>query len=872
MLLVLRGAPALSAFRQRRLLTLTGAPAALDAHVLHLVDVDPAAGPDTIERVRALLAEGPEPARPHPAGWSVKLIAPRKGTLSPWSSKATDIARVCGLDLVRRVERAVSFASPTPFEPLFLEHLHDRMTESVLPGDTSLDELFSVPERRPLRSVEPTVDALSAANRAWGLALSDDEVAYLARRFQELGRPPTDAELTMFAQANSEHCRHKIFNASFTIDGEPGERTPFQMIRHTHAVHPGDVLSAYHDNAAVMEGHAIRRLAVDPAENAWTHRDVRAHVLMKVETHNHPTAISPHPGAGTGNGGEIRDEGATGRGGKPKAGLVGFFTSHLRIPGFEQPWEGPERRPDRIASPLQIMIDGPLGGAAYNNEFGRPALTGMFRTFEAVVEGSTGPEHRGYHKPIMLAGGLGVVEAEHVAKERLDEGAAIVVLGGPALLIGLGGGAASSVASGSSSQDLDFASVQRANPELQRRCQEVIDRCWALGRDNPIASIHDVGAGGLSNALPELVRDANMGGRFELAAIPCADPSLSPMERWCNEAQERYVIGLRPGGLGLFAELCERERAPYAVVGKVTEREHLVLFDEGRTPAVDVPLSLLFGNTPRMHRDAHRVPPARAPFVLPPLAEAAERVLRFPCVGSKSFLVTIGDRSVTGLVARDPMVGPWQVPVADVAVTLADFHGFAGEAMAMGERTPIALLNAPASGRMAVGEALTNLVAADVRVAVGQLDVRRGQSGRRRRVVRHREGARTRALSGARGEHPGGQGLDVDAHRLGRRTRDEPALGGDLGVRHGAGCPPHAHPLDAHRSRPHAPVARRPGRGTDPVGRLCPRAGVRGPGGRASRPRRCRDVLGVLHDASRGVGSGGRLPRSKRRRAVRHRM
>jgi len=715
MLLELRGAPALSPFRLERLLAGPSAPSELDAHFVHLVDLYAPPSTDLEDRLKQLLAYDPVPmAEPHPKSWHVILVTPRPGTLSPWSSKATDIARVCGLDSVKRIDRIVSVASPTPLLPEFIATLHDRMTEAVLPVDDDISRLFHGPDRGNIRTVKADEPSLTAANLAWGLALSDDEIRYLTEAFGRLGRPPTDAELMMFAQANSEHCRHKIFNALFTIDGEEQPRTLFQMIRNTHAVHPGDVLSAYHDNAAVMKGHRTRRFFVEPAERTWSVRTTDVDVLMKVETHNHPTAISPAPGAATGNGGEIRDEGATGRGGKPKAGLVGFFTSHLRIPEHPAPWEPDELRPDRIASPLQIMLEGPIGGATYNNEFGRPALTGMFRTLELCTGAA---ERRGYHKPIMLAGGLGAVDRAHVEKLRPEEGAAIVVLGGPALRIGLGGGAASSVESGQSHEDLDFSSVQRANPELERRCQEVIDRCWALATDNPIASIHDVGAGGLSNAIPEIVHDADRGAVIHMPAILSADPSLSPLEIWCNEAQERYVIALRPGTVGLFGELCERERCPWAVVGHVTERELLRVEDGDRALPVDIPLSLLLGNTPKLRRSGTRTPPVALPLPeIPDLQEAASRVLRFPAVASKSFLITIGDRSISGLVARDQMVGPWQVPVADVAVTLAGYETTEGEAMALGERSPIALLDGPASGRMAVGEALSNLVAADVQL------------------------------------------------------------------------------------------------------------------------------------------------------------
>ncbi len=714
-LVLVRGGPALSVFRTERLLQRPDAPSGLSMGVVHLVQLTGPLSSTDRRRLEALLSYGAVPvADPAPSDWHTRWITPRPGTLSPWSSKATEIARVCGLDSVSRIERAVCVASPEPLLASFLDRLHDRMVEAVLPGDADLSVLFETHERGPLRTVQPDFDALKAANTEWGLALSDDEIDYLAKAFTALGRPPTDAELVMFAQANSEHCRHKIFNASWTRDGEPAEHSLFQMIRNTHARHPGDVLSAYSDNAAVMKGTRTERWFIDPESHAYRGVERPVDILMKVETHNHPTAISPDPGAATGNGGEIRDEGATGRGGKPKAGLVGFFTSHLRIPGHERPWEPAPWSSPRLASPLQIMLEGPIGGSRYNNEFGRPALTGMFRTLELEMR----DQRRGYHKPIMLAGGMGAVDRDHVAKEGIADGADVIVLGGPALRIGIGGGAASSVASGHSDAELDFASVQRANPELERRCQEVIDRCWALGADNPIASIHDVGAGGLSNALPELVHDAGRGARFDLDRVPVADPSLSPMEIWCNEAQERYVLALKPGTLARFEALCERERCPFAVVGRAVGGEDppLVVADpESQRAPVDVPLSLILGKPPKMHRDAVSTGPVALPApVQPDLDECAARVLRFPAVASKAFLVTIGDRSITGLVARDQMVGPWQVPVADVAVTLAGYRTFAGEAMAMGERTPLALLSAPASGRMAIGEALTNLVAADV--------------------------------------------------------------------------------------------------------------------------------------------------------------
>ncbi len=560
---------------------------------------------------------------------------------------------------------------------------------------------------------------LAQANRDLGLALSPAEIAYLEERYRALGRDPSDAELMMFAQANSEHCRHKIFNAQFRIDGETQALSLFRMIRYTHAQSPQLTLTAYSDNAAVIEGHPAARFRPDPRDGSYRHEpQAPSAFAIKVETHNHPTAIAPDPGAATGSGGEIRDEGATGLGAKPKAGLCGFSVSNLRIPGYEQPWEQDHGRPGRICSALDIMLEGPIGAAAFNNEFGRPNLTGYFRTYEQTVPGPEGdPEPRGYHKPIMLAGGLGNIRAEHIAKGSFPPGTPLVVLGGPAMLIGLGGGAASSMASGSSAEDLDFASVQRANPEMERRCQEVIDRCWAQGDENPILFIHDVGAGGLSNALPELVHDAGRGGRFELRRVPNHEPGMTPMEIWCNEAQERYVLAIAADRLPVFEEICARERCPYAVVGEATAAADLTLTDERfGDPPIDIPMQLLFGKPPRMHREATRVDPPRFPIRRDSidLDEAVRRVLALPTVADKSFLITIGDRSITGLVARDQMVGPWQVPAADCAVTLSDYRGLTGEAMSVGERTPLALLNAPASGRMAVGEAITNLAVARI--------------------------------------------------------------------------------------------------------------------------------------------------------------
>jgi phosphoribosylformylglycinamidine synthase len=598
--------------------------------------------------------------------------------------------------------------------------LHDRMTQTVFRRFDEAEALFQHAEPAPYQTVDVLAggrDALVRADRELGLALAADEIDYLVENFRALDRDPSDIELMMFAQANSEHCRHKIFNADYSVDGVAQQRSLFQMIRNTHAISPDGVLSAYSDNCAVVSGSEGGRFFPDPQSGIYGARREPILILMKVETHNHPTAISPFAGAATGSGGEIRDEGATGRGAKPKAGLTGYSVSNLKLPGAVEPWERDFGKPDRIASALDIMVEGPIGGAAFNNEFGRPNICGYFRSFEAEVEGPNGPEVRGYHKPIMLAGGLGNIRVEHVQKLPIPPGAQLVVLGGPAMLIGLGGGAASSMASGSSHEDLDFASVQRDNPEMERRCQEVIDRCWARGSDNPILSIHDVGAGGLSNALPELVYDGGSGARFELRRVPNAEPGMSPLELWCNESQERYVLAIAPEHMKDFEALCVRERCPFAVLGEATDDRHLHVSDEhfGNAP-IDLPLAVLLGKPPRMQRAARRVAVHRTPLDLDTieLGEAARRVLRLPTVGDKTFLVTIGDRTVGGLICRDQMVGPWQVPVADAGVTASSFDGFAGEAMAIGERTPVALLDAAASARLAVGEAVTNIASAAV--------------------------------------------------------------------------------------------------------------------------------------------------------------
>lgn len=730
-MLQLPGAPAFSTFRIRKLAErirqVVPQLEGLSARFVHLVDLeaelDPAQG-DILNR----LLETADSAAAEPAAGALSLwVVPRIGTISPWSSKATDIAHNCGLLSVSRIERGIRFdlmlGAGAELRGQALQAvedlLHDRMTESILTSIEDAAALFLQADPAPLVTVDILGQgriALEVANRELGLALSADEIDYLYESFTALGRDPTDVELMMFAQANSEHCRHKIFNANWIIDGREQDTTLFNMIRASYRASPDGVLSAYHDNSAVLQGNPARRFFADPRSGGYRSIDEDAHIQIKVETHNHPTAISPFPGAATGSGGEIRDEGATGRGARPKAGLCGFSVSNLRIPGFEQPWESDHGRPSRIAPALDIMIEGPLGAAAFNNEFGRPNLCGYFRTYEEEVPGPTGTELRGYHKPIMIAGGYGNIRSGHVEKQDIPPGAQIIVLGGPAMLIGLGGGAASSMASGSSSEDLDFASVQRGNPEMERRCQEVIDRCWAMGDDNPILSIHDVGAGGLSNAVPELVNDAGRGGAFELRAIPNDEPGMSPMQIWCNESQERYVLAVSSERLGEFQALCERERCPFAVLGEATEEPRLVLGDGyfDNTP-IDLPMSLLLGKPPKMLRDVHHRTFHKPELVRPDdLREAAYRVLRLPAVASKSFLITIGDRSITGQVARDQMVGPWQVPVADVAVTCADFHGHRGEAMAMGERTPVALAEPPASGRMAVGESITNIAAARI--------------------------------------------------------------------------------------------------------------------------------------------------------------
>lgn len=653
-----------------------------------------------------------------PQGGTLVVVTPRFGTVSPWASKASDIARNCGL-AVRRMERVLEYRLAMKGSWLLARRepgqqamaaiaalLHDRMTESVVSTRDEARRLFSELAPQPMEHVNVLGGgraALEQANARFGLALADDEIDYLVQAFRGLARNPTDVELMMFAQANSEHCRHKIFNASFSIDGVLQDESLFGMIRHTHQSHPQHTVVAYSDNAAVMEGHEVERFLPD-AEGRYAKGTATHHVLMKVETHNHPTAISPFPGAATGSGGEIRDEGATGRGARPKAGLTGFTVSRL--------WDGGFGKPEHIASPLQIMTEGPLGGAAFNNEFGRPNLLGYFREYEQEVAGVA----RGYHKPIMIAGGVGNIDSRLTHKIAFPAGTLLVQLGGPGMRIGMGGGAASSMATGTNTAELDFDSVQRGNPEIQRRAQEVINQCWALGDANPILAIHDVGAGGLSNAFPEITNDAGRGARFDLRRVPVEESGLAPKEIWCNESQERYVLAIAPASLPQFQAICERERSPFAVVGVATEAPQLVVADEGADTPVDMPLEVLLGKPPKMHRDVARVAREVAAIDLGgvDLQEAVIQVLSHPTVASKRFLVTIGDRTVGGLSHRDQMVGPWQVPVADCAVTLADYAGFAGEAMSMGERTPLAAIDAPASGRMAVAEAITNLLAAPI--------------------------------------------------------------------------------------------------------------------------------------------------------------
>ena len=711
--LTLQGEAAYSQARLQRLADLARerCPGLTQLYATHWVFVELSAPLTAAEGVRLQQLLGAR-AGQAPAG-ELLLVTPRLGTISPWSSKATEIARQCGFSCVSRLERGTAYRFEGSVDRAALAPLlHDRMTESVMGALAEAAALFAHVPPQPLLRIACERGALAAANVELGLALSAGELDYLAENFTRLGRDPTDVELMMFAQANSEHCRHKIFNAAWQIDGVDRTETLFGMIRNTHQAHPAGTIVAYADNAAVIAGNKVRRF-YPGADGAYAWHEEETHILAKVETHNHPTAISPYPGAATGSGGEIRDEGATGRGAKPKAGLCGFSVSDLNIPGWIQPWEGGYGKPARIASALDIMIEGPIGAAAFNNEFGRPNLAGYFRSYEQEVAGTV----RGYHKPIMIAGGLGNIAAQHCFKEKFPAGTRLVQIGGPGMLIGLGGGAASSMSTGTNSADLDFASVQRGNAEMQRRAQEVIDRCWQMGEANPILAIHDVGAGGLSNALPELVHDAGRGARFDLRAVPSEESGMSPREIWCNEAQERYVLALAPERLEEFRALCARERCPCAVVGEARDDGQLQVHDAHfGVDAVAMPMEVLLGRAPRMQRTAqHRaqtLPPFDPAGIA--LAEAVQRVLRLPAVASKNFLITIGDRSVGGLTARDQMVGPWQVPVADCAVTAMGYDTRLGEAYAMGERTPLALIDAAASGRMAVGEALTNLAAASV--------------------------------------------------------------------------------------------------------------------------------------------------------------
>ena len=714
-ILKLRGLAAFSASRLARLQEQLGT--ALSAEHWYFVETDGALAGDEFARLKDLLGI-PASLPAEPKG-NLLLVTPRLGTISPWASKATDIAHNCGFSAIKRIERGIAYYFKSGEKSALAGRCHDRMTESVLDNIDAAEQLFHHVAPQPLTTVDILAGgraALVKANGELGLALSEDEIDYLVENFTKVKRNPTDVELMMFAQANSEHCRHKIFNASWTVDGADQPLSLFGMIRESHKAHPEGTIVAYSDNAAVIEGASIQRF-YPQADGGYAYQEDKTHILAKVETHNHPTAISPFPGAATGSGGEIRDEGATGRGSKPKAGLSGFSVSDLKIPGYAQPWESNYGKPDRIAPALDIMIEGPIGAAAFNNEFGRPNLAGYFRTFEQEFAG----EMRGYHKPIMIAGGVGNISDRHAFKEAFPAGTQLIQLGGPGMLIGLGGGAASSMTTGTNTADLDFASVQRGNPEMQRRAQEVIDRCWQMGDRNPILAIHDVGAGGISNAMPELANDAGRGALFDLRAVPNEEPGMAPREIWSNEAQERYVLAIGPERLAEFAALCERERCPYAVIGAATEERQLVVKDDhfGNKP-VDMPMDVLLGKPPRMHRDAQRKRVSMPALDLSgiDLKTAAFNVMRLPAVASKNFLITIGDRTVGGMTARDQFVGPWQVPVADVAVTAMGYDtsvgAYLGECFAMGERTPLALLDAPASGRMAVGEALTNLAAADV--------------------------------------------------------------------------------------------------------------------------------------------------------------
>ena len=723
-MLCLSGAAAVSAFRIQKLLADLHIPKVKSIHTrfAHFCDLRHKLSSSDRQKLEKLLAYGHRVEETLPAADFMRLVVPRFGTISPWSSKATDILHICGLASVNRIERGICYyfniAAPLTADELHKvgQLIHDRMVETVLCGPEAAAHLFAVTAPQPIKHIkllQQGISALSDANISLGLALSGDEIDYLFAAFSSLARNPTDVELMMFAQANSEHCRHKTFRASWTIDGEDQADSLLDMIQHTYKVtHGAQVLSAYEDNAAVIVGHKGARLMPQPESRQYHFVEEDIHILMKVETHNHPTAIAPFAGAATGAGGEIRDEGAVGKGSKPKVGLSGYSVSNLNIPDALEPWEKPYGKPDRIVSALDIMLQGPIGAAAFNNEFGRPNIVGYFRTFEMEVNRAV----RGYHKPIMIAGGLGNIRNEHIEQTAIEVSARLIILGGPAMLIGLGGGAASSMTSGCSEAALDFASVQRSNPEMQHRCQEVIDQCWQYGETNPIAFIHDVGAGGLSNALPELVKDGGVGGDFHLRDIPNAEAGMSPLEIWCNEAQERYVLAVADNDLPLFADICARERCPFAVVGTAVAGGQLKVGDRllNANP-VDLPMSVLFGKPPGMHRNVQFELCQHSSFDTNlDFKQAVYRVLGHPAVASKNFLITIGDRSVGGLVARDQLVGPWQVPVSDVGVTANSFTGYFGEAMAMGERTPLALLDGPASGRMAVAEAITNICAAKI--------------------------------------------------------------------------------------------------------------------------------------------------------------
>ena len=724
--LPLRGVTALSDFRVEKLFQKAAAlglpEVKLSSEFWYFVGSEKALDAATVEKLQALLAaQSVEQTPKAREGLHLFLVTPRLGTISPWASKATNIAENCGLEGIERIERGMAVwlegALTDGQKQQWAALLHDRMTESVLTDIDAAAQLFHHIQSETFSSVDVLgggKEALVKANTEMGLALSADEIDYLVENYQALNRNPSDVELMMFAQANSEHCRHKIFNADFILNGEKQPKSLFGMIRDTHNAHPEGTVVAYKDNSSVIEGAKIERFYPNAAENqGYRFHAEDTHIIMKVETHNHPTAIAPFAGAATGAGGEIRDEGATGKGSRPKAGLTGFTVSNLNIPGLEQPWEQAYGKPGHIASPLDIMIEGPIGGAAFNNEFGRPNLLGYFRTFEEKFDGQV----RGYHKPIMIAGGLGSIQAQQTHKDKIPEGALLIQLGGPGMLIGLGGGAASSMNTGTNDASLDFNSVQRGNPEIERRAQEVIDRCWQLGDKNPIISIHDVGAGGLSNAFPELVNDAGRGAVFKLREVPLEEHGLSPLQIWCNESQERYVLSILEKDLGIFRSICERERCPFAVVGTATDDGHLKVRDDlfSNNP-VDLPLNVLLGKPPKTTRTDKTVTPSEKPFNAGniDITEAAYRVLRLPTVAAKNFLITIGDRSVGGMTHRDQMVGKYQTPVADCAVTMMGFNTYRGEAMSMGEKPTVALFDAPASGRMCVGEAITNIAAVNI--------------------------------------------------------------------------------------------------------------------------------------------------------------